>query len=161
MTLVYAPRRRSAKNLRFLLPRLKDSLSSPGLKARGVQRMFDNLDNYDIVAAKYQRRIERFYKTIQEAKHIFFFRTHLTKTEAAMLYQLLKQLFPQKRFSLIAPTKTEHMQQPWNLAGVQEFPLLVKKVRRFPFLTRRIVESTREHGRDEDWDFIFRSLKLI
>jgi len=123
--------------------------------------MFDNLDNYDIVAAKYQRRIERFYKTIQEAKHIFFFRTHLTKTEAAMLYQLLKQLFPQKRFSLIAPTKTEHMQQPWNLAGVQEFPLLVKKVRRFPFLTRRIVESTREHGRDEDWDFIFRSLKLI
>ncbi|MBM3893882.1 GDP-mannose 4,6-dehydratase, partial [Candidatus Dependentiae bacterium] len=46
ITLVYAPRRRSAKNLRFLLPRLKDSLSSPGLKARGVQRMFDKTKFY-------------------------------------------------------------------------------------------------------------------
>lgn len=121
----------------------------------------NNLDNYDTVAAKFQRRIDRFYKTIEETKHIFFFRTYLTKPEAAVLYQLLKQLFPQKSFSLIVPTKTEYMQQPWNLPGVQEFPLLVKKVRRFPFLTRKIVESTRDHGRDEDWDHIFRVLKLI
>ncbi len=109
------------------------------------------LEEYKAVAAKYQRRINRFYKTINHAKYIYFFRTHLNKKEATALHSLLKKLFSKTRFVLVAPTDPEHMQQPWNLPGVKEFLM-------YPDTPG---SHNKVHGNTASWDHIFHQLKLI
>ncbi len=106
--------------------------------------------NYDAVCEKYQRRIERFYQSIEQAKYIYFFRTHLKKHEAAELYTLLRTLYPTKQFSLIAPTDPQHMKKPWNVPGVQEFLMYPAN------------DTTHKvHGDSAYWDNILKKLHLI
>ena len=114
------------------------------------------ISNYKFVAEKYQRRIDRFYQTIKQAKHIYFFRTHIVKEEALILYALLKKLFPAISFSLIVPTAPtvnilpNHTAQPWGIPGIKEFPLFIKEN-----------DDSVTHGRTEDWDLIFHELNLF
>lgn len=109
-----------------------------------------SLSNYDAVFEKYQRRIDRFYKTIEQAKYIYFFRTHLKKHEAVELYKLLRTLYPNKQFSLIVPTDPKYVKTPWKIAGIQEFLMYPPKD-----LTYQV------HGASEYWDIILKALKLI
>ena len=111
--------------------------------------------DYEVIAAKYQRRIERFYKTIEQAKHIYFFRSHIVKEEALLLQALLKKLFPDKSFTLVVLKKpinrryTRLVQEPWGLPGIKEFQLYGTEA------------HTNNHGREEDWRRVFQSLGII
>jgi hypothetical protein len=110
----------------------------------------EKLENYQTVFEKYQRRIDRFYRTITQAKHVYFFRTHMTKKEATELLATLKKAFPKKSFTLVAPTDPEHMQKPWHLAGVKEFLMYDNTSR-----------SQKRHGSVAAWDNIFKTLGLL
>lgn len=81
------------------------------------------LSNYPAVAEKYARRIERFYRTIAQAKHVYFFRTEISRAQAKILRNLLREVFPNLSFTLVVPTHKRHLTKPWHLASVRPFYL--------------------------------------
>ena len=112
----------------------------------------NKMSNYTTVAQKYQRRIDRFYRTIAQAKRVYFFRTFLSKQEAADLHALLRSLFPTTDFTLVAPTSPERAKQPWRLEGVKEF-LMYSPEEKLP--------AYKVHGSGAAWDHMFKTLNLI
>lgn len=109
------------------------------------------LDFLPDVAAKYKRRIDRFYNLANLAEHVYFFRTQLyegiklDKTKTIELKNVLAQAFPDLNFTLVVVGTSELYTYDWNLEKIKNFYV--------PSLTYK------DH--DAEWTKIFKKLGLL
>lgn len=79
------------------------------------------LEKYDLIKQKYDRRIKRFYDTLNSGQHIYFIRHLLTYQQALVLTEILNNKFPNLDYTLIAIDYSEEIKTPWNIPHVKNF----------------------------------------
>lgn len=113
---------------------------------------FDLLDNfieqYSVVASKYERRIIRFYNTLNSGKHVYFFRRVITKNQAQVLRDLLVKKFPTLSFTLVAISYYPEAKQDWTIPNVKNFYVPIPS----PY---------NRSGSNAAWGKVFKQLGLV
>ena len=114
----------------------------------------DFLSCWEEVHLKYQRRIERFRKTIenaisQEQQIIFIREGHINQREAVEIQTILKKLYPNLDFLLVIFTYNSFEKVDWNLPGI------INQYTNYENLT------TSEYLNREEWKKILIQLNLI
>ncbi len=109
------------------------------------------LDFLEDISKKYQRRIERFYKSCEMADTIYFFRLKSIwtldtfpqdKNTIIRLRDVLINKFPAKNWILVAIDTDPEYKTDWHISMVKNFYI-------------------RGHAMEEDWRNIFRQLGLL
>ncbi len=86
-------------------------------------------DFFPSLKERMQRRIQRFYKAINSGKHVYFVRgqvplgdlSDVSRENIIKLTNLIKQKFPNLKFTLIAVNYAEEFESPWNIPNVVNF----------------------------------------
>jgi hypothetical protein len=109
------------------------------------------LDSLPGISEKYQRRIERFYYVCDLAETVYFFRlksvywifdNHPEDIAAvSKLRDLLMQIFPSQNWVLVAIGNSPEYKNDWGMRQVKNFYI--------------------KDDKNEEWDNVFRKLKLI
>lgn len=81
------------------------------------------LTDYEEIATKYQRRIERLQYLTMNSEYPLFIRKHITKEQAIKLRDTLSTIRQGKPFLLVALDGTEEMQSDWQLENVRNYYL--------------------------------------
>ena len=80
------------------------------------------LDTYAEVKEKCDRRIDRFFKIIEECKNPLFIRKGITKEQAITLTALINnKLVPGKKFQLLALDTNEEIKETWNCLNIVNY----------------------------------------
>ena len=83
----------------------------------------DFLRNYEEIAAKYLRRITRFFEIIEASEHPLFIRKNITKEQAAELSVMLFAMRAGKPFLLVALDDAQEIALDWQLERVRNYYL--------------------------------------
>lgn len=105
------------------------------------------LKDFDHIAAKYQRRIERLSNLIETCEYPLFIRKKITKAQALALRDLLSYLRCNKPFMLVVLDGTEDIAIDWQIENVRNFYLRQPQ----PYTCK---------GDPEAWKEIFLALEL-
>lgn len=125
---------------------LKDNLSNLGDYCRttkeytmtGNSKVIDNLydiesrhdfawnlsieNQYLLIKEKYQRRINRLYRALNQTdKPVYLVRKQISREQASRLSKTIKTKFPKLVFTLIALDNTEEIKINWNIPNVRNF----------------------------------------
>ena len=84
------------------------------------------LANYEMVKAKYDRRIERFFKVLESNKRVLFVREGLSREQTEELDRLLKDLYPALSFTILAVSDREEFKEDWGSQTIRNFYLKQK-----------------------------------
>ncbi len=91
-----------------------------------------DIRNYDEIKAKYERRIQRFFRVLRSNKKILFVRLGVNFEQAAQLQFCLDFLFPQLDYTILALDNTEEIKFNWGLSKVKNFFISTDMVMDFP-----------------------------
>ncbi len=105
------------------------------------------LDNYENIAAKYIRRIERFNHLIKNSQCPLFIRKNITKEQATELNNVLSALREHKPFLLLALDHKEEIKTHWQIENTLNIYLKQPE----PYIWK---------GDSEAWKNIFTALEL-
>lgn len=83
----------------------------------------DFLKDYEEIAAKYLRRIERFLDLIATSEYPLFIRKRITKEQAVELRDLLFKMREGRLFLLVVLDGTQEMESDWCLEGIRNYYL--------------------------------------
>ena len=82
----------------------------------------DYMEAYETIKQKYQRRIERFYRTISSGKKVYFVRIFdTTKQQAIDLSNLIQLKFPDLDYKLVVISQYEDFKEQWNIDHIHSF----------------------------------------
>ena len=81
------------------------------------------MDDYEKIKIIYERRIERFLNLLQESNHALFIRKKVTKDQAIILRELLKELYPNNNFLILAVDNSDEIKTDWQLENIKNFYL--------------------------------------
>lgn len=107
----------------------------------------DFLKDYDAVADKYIRRIDRFLEILITSSYPLFIRKRITKEQAQELRDILENLRNGRPFLLVALDGTQEMKADWQLESVRNYYL-------------RKAEPYTWKGDNQAWQEIFHDLGL-
>jgi len=84
----------------------------------------DFLKDYEMVRAKFERRIDRFYTVLSKSNYVLFIRNWITKDEAIALDELLGRLFPHLSYRLVVLSSSEEsFSTDWGFDRIKNFYL--------------------------------------
>lgn len=85
------------------------------------------LRNYDKIKAKYDRRVDRFFKVLNSDKNVLFIRRGITYEETVLLDDLIHARYPQLNYTILALNSKLENYENWGLKRVINLYLKEKK----------------------------------
>ena len=83
----------------------------------------DFLKDFEDIKAKYTRRIDRFQKLLQSSRKVLFIRKRITKEQVVLLDILIRKLYPQLEFLIVALDGSKECQEDWQIPHAKNFHL--------------------------------------
>lgn len=80
-----------------------------------------SMQNFEKVKAKYERRIQRFFKLLASHKKVLLVRVQISRSEAETLTHLLSKLYPELNYTLVAVSEELSAKESWGLERVSNF----------------------------------------
>lgn len=109
------------------------------------------VDFLPVIKDKYERRIKRFYATLNGSSFIMFFRNNCCPGQATLFTKLIRQQNPNLRFLLIILHDNKQFEGDWHVSHVKNFYIAKYEV----------IHLEVKWWHDADWLHIFKALELI